>query len=204
MYKNIIFDLGGVMVDWNPKEYLMEMFHNPATEHDLYRITFGSKEWLQADSGAISRYAADTAMLERGKAAGYGFETQEVLDNWPNILHTKRDVAEIAAQLKAQGYGLYCLSNIAADTTALLQRRSFWRLFDGAVLSFEEKLLKPDAAIYTTLLEKYHLDPAECIFIDDTPANVLAAHKLGITSILMTADTKDLVRNLGLCGIQLN
>ncbi len=201
MYKNIIFDLGGVMVHWDPKEYLMEMFHNPVIERKVYDTTFGSKEWLMADAGEISRFAADNAMLDHARAAGYSFEVQEVIDHWPNILRTRRDVVDIAAQLKAQGFRLYCLSNIASDTAALLRRRSFWRLFDGHVLSCDINRLKPDPAIYNALLEQYHLNPAECIFIDDNEANVRSAHKLGITSILMTSEASDLVKNLGICGI---
>lgn len=201
MYKNIIFDLGGVMVHFDPREYLMEMFHDPIVEQKLYDMTFGSKEWLMVDAGDISRYAADSAMLDRTRMAGYGFEGQEIVDHWPNILRTRRDVVDIAAQLKAQGFRLYCLSNIAQDTAVLLQRRSFWRLFDGVVLSCEVHRLKPDPEIYKTLLDKYHLNPSECVFIDDSQPNVLAAHKLGITSIRMTDDAQELVKNLAVCGI---
>lgn len=201
MYKNIIFDLGGVMVNFNPRDYLMRMFHDPITEQKLYDMTFGSKEWQLVDAGEISRYAADSAMLNRTRMAGYGFEGQEIIDHWPNILRTRRDVVDIAAQLKAQGFRLYCLSNIALDTAVLLQRRSFWRLFDGAVLSCDVHKMKPDAAIYEELLHKYQLDPAESIFIDDNKVNVVAAHKLGITGIVMTDHTAELVKNLKVCGI---
>ncbi len=201
MYKNIIFDLGGVMVHFDPKEYLMEMFHDPIVEKKLYDMTFGSKEWLMVDAGEISRFAADSAMLDRTRMAGYGFEGQEIVDHWPNILRTRRDVVDIAAQLKAQGFRLYCLSNIAEDTAVLLKRRSFWGLFDGVMLSYEAHHLKPDPEIYKMLLNKYHLKPSECIFIDDSQPNIFSAHQLGITSIRMTNDAQELVKNLSVCGI---
>ena len=204
MYKNIIFDLGGVMVQFNPREYLLETFHDTLTERKLYDMTFGSPEWPEVDAGRITRFAADSAMLERCRLAGLGFEGQEIVDHWPNILRTRRDVEDIAAMLKAQGYRLYCLSNIAEDTAALLQRRSFWQLFDGAVLSWEVQCLKPDPQIYKTLLEKYHLNPAESIFIDDNKENVLAAHKLGITGIEMTPDADQLLHSLRVGGIRID
>ncbi len=201
-YKNIIFDLGGVMVTFDPKEYLMEMFHDHIAERRLYDMTFGSKEWQMLDAGEISRYAADQAMLDRTRISGYGFEGQEIVDHWPNILRTRRDVVDIAAQLKAQGFRIYCLSNIAEDTAALLQRRSFWQLFDGTLLSCDVHKLKPDPDIYKLLMQKYQLKPRESIFIDDNPENVKAAHKLGIAGIVMSKDTDALIQNLNVCGIQ--
>ena len=195
-YKNIIFDLGGVMVDFDPNEYLMEMFHDPIVERKLYDMTFGSEEWQLVDKGEITRFAADTAMLERTRICGFGFEGQEIVDHWPNILRTRRSTVDIAAQLKAQGFAIYCLSNIAQDTAVLLQRRNFWELFDGEVLSCDVNMLKPQPEIYQALLEKYDLKAEECIFIDDNQKNVDAANALGIHAITMTKDAVDLINAL--------
>ena len=184
------------MVEFDPYEYLMEMFHDPITERKLYNMTFGSEEWQLVDKGDITRFAADSAMLERTRISGLGFEGQEIVDHWPNILRTRRATVDIAAQLKAQGFGVYCLSNIAQDTAVLLQRRNFWQLFDGEVLSCEVHMLKPQPEIYQALLEKYDLNPEECIFIDDNQKNVDAASKLGITAITMTKDPADLINAL--------
>jgi epoxide hydrolase-like predicted phosphatase len=202
MYKNIIFDLGGVMVEWQPREYLMERFRNSITENHVYDLTFGSPEWTRLDQGRLSRFMANKAMLENAQAAGYAFEVQEVIDDWTTILRTRHRVAEIAARLKSRGFRIYYLSNIAADTLLLLQRRSFWRLFDGGIASCDVHLLKPQKKIYQKLLDQYLLDPKECIFIDDTEANMKPAYNLGITCIPMSASVGSLVKSLAACGIK--
>ena len=201
MYKNIIFDLGGVMVEWQPREYLMEHFLNEDVEQKVYDLTFGSPEWRELDAGAITRYAANQTMLEKAKALGCGYEVQAVLDDWETMLRTRYRVVEIASRLKRNGFRLYYLSNIPPDILEILKARSFWRLFDGGVASCDVHLLKPQPEIYQTLLDRYELDPKECIFIDDSPVNVKAAYELGITSIPMHASVNALVRNLGVCGI---
>ncbi len=201
MYKNVIFDLGGVMVEWKPQDYLMERFRNTITEKHVYDLTFGSQEWSDLDAGKLSRFMANKAMLENAQAAGYAFEVQEVLDDWTTILHTRHRVAEIAARLKGRGFRIYYLSNIASDTLLLLQRRSFWRLFDGGIASCDVHVLKPYAKIYHKLLDTYDLDPKECIFIDDHEENMKPAFKLGITCIPMRT-TGSLIKNLAACGIK--
>lgn len=203
MYKNIVFDLGGVMVEWAPRDFLMERFHNAETEKKVYALTFGSTEWSELDAGRISRYAANQAMLEKGRAAGYAFEVQAVIDDWTSMLQTRTKVVDIAAKLKQRGFSLYYLSNIPTDILAELKERGFWRLFDGGVASCEVNLVKPQPEIYQLLLDKYQLKPAECIFIDDSRDNIDTAHKLGITSILMRDSAANLARNLGVCGIRI-
>ena len=106
MYKNIIFDLGGVMVEWQPQDFLMERFHNAATEKKVYSLTFGSVEWAALDAGRITRFAANQSMLEKGRLAGYGFEVQEVIDNWTDMLKTQHRVADVAAKLRQRGFSL--------------------------------------------------------------------------------------------------
>lgn len=203
MYKNILFDLGGVMVEWAPRDFLMERFHNAETEKKVFALTFGGPEWRALDAGLMTRYAANQAMLEKGRRAGYGFEVQAVIDDWTSMLQTRTKVVDIAAKLKQRGFSLYYLSNIPSDTLAEIQERGFWRLFDGGVASCEVNLVKPQPEIYQLLLDKYHLKAAECIFIDDSRDNIDAAHKLGITSILMRDSAASLARNLGVCGIRI-
>ena len=203
MYRNIIFDLGGVMVDWQPEEYLMQRFHNDITEKHVFSLTFGSEEWQKLDAGEISRYMANLSMLEHARAAGYAFEVQEVIDDWTVILHTRHRMVEIASRLKSRGFKLFYLSNIASDTLAMLQRRGFWRLFDGGIASCDVHLLKPDPKIYKLLTEQYSLDPKECIFIDDRDENMKAAYKLGITCIPITESVRALAKSFAACGIRL-
>ena len=91
MYKNIIFDFGGVMVDFDPKEYLVDRFCNAETEELVSQLTFESEEWKLLDAGLLSRYEANQRMLTRAKEHDCVFEVQGVLDDWMHILRPRRD-----------------------------------------------------------------------------------------------------------------
>ena len=86
MYKNIVFDFGGVMVDFDPYEYLVDLFGNHEVEDEVFALTFGSEEWQLLDAGRITRGEANLRMLDRAKKAGRAFEVQGVLDDWMHIL----------------------------------------------------------------------------------------------------------------------
>ena len=135
MYKNIVFDLGGVVVDFNPREFLVDHFLNEKLENQLYDITFGSAEWLKIDAGVLPRDQAYDIMREKGKALGYSFETEVILSDWFDMLNTKDDTVQLMKRLKKRGYRLFYLSNIADDVLDTLRQRRFWSLFDGGIAS---------------------------------------------------------------------
>ncbi len=203
MYKNVIFDLGGVMVDFSPKDFLLDRFCNSNTEDKVYRLTFGSETWKKLDAGLCSRYEGNQAMLAAAQAEHCGFEVQEVLENWTSILRLRRRMVELVRRLKNHGYCVYYLSNIPEDTLALLMSRGLEGLFDGGVASCEVHINKPDPRIYKELLKKYQLVASECIFIDDSRANVQTAFQLGMNSIQMKDSVDTLVRSLATCNVTL-
>lgn len=82
MYKSIVFDLGGVMIDFDPRGYLVDRLCNAETEEEVYDLTFGSEEWKLLDAGLISRFDGNHRMLEKARAAGRAFEVQGVLDGF--------------------------------------------------------------------------------------------------------------------------
>ena len=175
MYKNIIFDLGGVMVDFDPKTYLVDRFCNAEVEEQVSQLTFESEEWKLLDAGLITRSEANLRMLARAKEYGRAFEVQGVLDDWMHILRPRRRMQELVRRLKNHGYSVYYLSNIPEDVLALLKERGVLDRFDGGVASCEVHINKPDPRIYQALLDKYGLKASECVFIDDNLANVQAA-----------------------------
>ena len=201
MYKNIIFDLGGVMVDFDPKSYLVDRFCNAEVEDRVSRLTFESEEWKQLDAGLITRSEANLRMLSHAKAVGCAFEVQGVLDDWLHILRPRRKMQELVQKLKAHGYCVYYLSNIPEDVLALLAERDLNGLFDGGVASCEVHLNKPDPRIYQALLDKYQLKAAESVFIDDRLDNVQAAFRLGFAGIQMKDSVGTLVRSLATCNV---
>ena len=203
MYKNVIFDIGGVMVDFNPKDFLLDRFCNSATEEKVYNLTFGSETWKKLDAGLCTRYEGNQAMLEAAKAEHCVFEVQEVLENWTTILHLRRRMVELVRRLKNHGYCVYYLSNIPEDTLDFLMKRGLEGVFDGGVASCDVHINKPDPRIYQELLNKYHLIASECIFIDDSRANVQTAFQLGMNSIQMKESVDTLVRSLATCNVTL-
>ncbi len=202
MYKNIIFDLGGVVVNFTPRDFLMDRFMNKKAEEIVYDLTFGSKEWSELDRGVISRGTANRIMLENAARCGRTFEVQTVIDEWESILQTNQRTVKTMCRLKLGGYKLFYLSNMAQDTFENIRQRDFFALFDGGVVSCDVHLNKPDPKIYTTLMQKYHLTYGESVFIDDSKQNAQAAYNLGITGILYK-NHKSFERALGLCKIEM-
>lgn len=203
MYKNIIFDFGGVVVQFNPRDFLMDHFMNKHAEEIVYELTFGSQEWQDMDRGILTREEGNAAMLENAARVNRVFEVQTVIEEWPSILRTKELTIRTMKKLKAAGYRLYYLSNIPSDIMDMLRQREWFSLFDGGVASCDVHLCKPEPAIYTTLMQTCNLAYDESIFIDDSKVNAQAAYNLGITGILYK-NPKSFERALRACGIELD
>lgn len=203
MYKNIVFDFGGVMVDFDPKEYLVDRFCNAEREERVFNLTFGSEEWKLLDAGLLTRFEANQRMLTHAARQELQFEVQGVLDDWMHILRPRAKMQELVRRLKNHGYCVYYLSNVPEDVLALLMERDFAGLFDGGVASCEVHINKPDPHIYQALLDKYHLKAGESVFIDDSLTNVQAAFELGFVGVPMRDNVGTLVRSLATCGITL-
>ncbi len=183
VYHNMVFDLGGVVFNYNPKEYLVERFYNERTEKKLYDAVFGSEEWQLMDLGKLTWNDASAIFMQRGKAKDVAFEMRALLEEWTELLTTRSATVVLMRLLKKNGFNIYYLSNLSKEVHELIARRDFWPLFDGGVLSYEVGVAKPDLEIYQILLKKYKLAPQETIFTDDTKANSSAAFETGITGI---------------------
>ncbi len=202
MYRNIIFDLGGVVVEWNPRDFLMDYFLNKHTEEIVFDLTFGSETWQKLDLGVITREEGNQLMLQEASRYGRTFEVQTVIDEWTNMLRTNRATVKTMCRLKLAGYRLYYLSNIASDTLDLIKQRDFYPIFDGGLPSYEIGVNKPDTRIYRTIMQRYELAYDETIFVDDSKLNTQTAYNLGMTGILYKSP-KSLLRALETCGIHL-
>ena len=192
MYKSIIFDIGGVLVDFDPKAYLVDRLCNAEMEEKVYDLTFGSEEWKQLDAGLVSRFDGNQAMLRNAKAA-----------DWMHILRPRLRMLELVRRLKNHGYCVYYLSNIPQDVLELLTERGVLAQFDGGVASCEVQVNEPGPLIYKALLKKYQLKASECIFIDDRLENVQAAFALGFAGIQMKDSVGTLIRSLATCNVAL-
>lgn len=193
MYKNIIFDLGNVLLNFNPKEYLKIKISEDKIE-DVYKAIFQSEEWLMLDRGTITEKDAINNIIERNIT--YRDDINLVFKEWYDILKPIEESVEVLQNLKENGYNVYYLSNFhELAFKEVTTKNNFFELFDGGVVSYAEKLIKPEEEIYKLILKRYNLNPRETIFIDDTKLNVDGASKLGIKAIFLE-DPKKLRENL--------
>ena len=196
MYKNIIFDLGNVLLDFNPREYLKSKISDDKLE-EVFKAIFSSEEWVMLDRGTITEKEAINNIINRNST--YINEINLAFDNWYDLLKPIEETVEILMSLKENGYKIYYLSNFHELAFGeVTKKNKFFELFDGGVVSYVEKLIKPEEEIYKLILERYKLNPNESIFVDDMEANVEGANKVGIKTILFKGpkELKEELNNL--------
>lgn len=182
--KNIIFDIGNVLLEFKPFDYLLKHFDEKTME-DLMVIIFSSDEWIELDLGTMSIPEIKSRFIDRNPQ--YEKEIDFVLDHWSEMLVPLMDNVKFVKILKDKGYKLYLLSNFPITAfKEVYHKYDFFRYFDGLVVSAYEHVIKPDTQIYQILLEKYQLNASECLFIDDMEANILTAKELGIQTICLS------------------
>ena len=182
MIKNIIFDFGGVLLDWNPR-YLYKSYFNNDEEMEHFLADICNGEWnIRQDAG---RPFAEAVKELQAKFPEYAEAIQMYDDDWEKMLKCELpESIDLLKELKFMGYGIYGLTNWSAEKIGYaFANYSFFSLFDGIVVSGVEKVVKPDRKIYEILLERYSLKPGECVFIDDNQDNVDMAKVLGINTI---------------------
>ena len=179
---NLIFDLGGVVVRWDPDAIVAGVFSQAELREKAKRHVFGHPDWHDLDRGTIER----DAVIRRGAERSGIPETEirRLMDAVPPSLVPIAESVDLLYRLNAKGYPLYCLSNMHHASIDYLERKErFFEVFRGKVISCRLKLCKPDAAIYEHALKAHGLDAANAVFIDDVDVNVAAAAKIGIRTI---------------------
>ncbi|WP_411168741.1 HAD family hydrolase [Clostridium sp. MB05] len=184
MYKNIIFDIGNVLLSFNPKEYLKEKIQEEKLEN-LYKEIFQSEEWVMLDRGTIKEEEAINNIIKRN--TDYSNDIKLAFKDWYDILKPIDKTIEILQDLKNNGYNIFYLSNFHdLAFNHVKMKNEFFNLFDGGVVSFEEKIIKPEEDIYNLILSRYKLIAKESIFIDDTKINLEGAENVGINTLLFS------------------
>ena len=179
--KNIVFDLGRVLIKFEPKEYIEQNVPEEKRE-DFYNGIFGSTEWLMLDRGTLSYEDAKKIFKERVPGAGKQIDRLFDVDLF-EILQPIEENVKLLSKLKEK-YNLYILSNFHQPAFEhIFKKYDFFRLFDGHTVSCYYYLLKPEKEIYDTLIDKFNLIPKETVFIDDTKVNIDACEKEGIRGI---------------------
>jgi len=183
MIVNIIFDLGGVILTWDPDAIIHKFFSEPSLCRRIRSEVFEHPDWLELDRGTL-----DPGEAMKGFSARTGLNISKIerlMNIVPESLTPIPGSLDLIQQFKARGHELFCLSNMHQASFSFLEEEyTFWNIFSGIVISAHVKMIKPDPAIYLHLLDKYRLAPGDTIFIDDMPVNLEAADRLGIQTLL--------------------
>ncbi|MGZ5210438.1 MAG: HAD family hydrolase [Kaistella sp.] len=198
--KNIIFDFGGVVMDWNPRYFFKDYF-NDDEKMEFFLKHIAEDDWnAEQDRGRSLREGTE---IQIQKFPEWENELRAYYDNWSTML--KSDIPEnvqVLRKLEHSDYELFGLTNWSAETFPYaLENYDFFNVFKGKiVVSGTEELIKPDPKIWKVLLERYQLTSEESVFIDDNPKNIEVAETLGFVTVHIQQETnleKEL-RNLGL------
>lgn len=186
----VVFDLGGVLVDWNPRhlyrrlfgtdEDAMEVFLTQVCHVEWNERQDRGRPWAEAIAEAISRHPDQAAYIRAYR------------ERWGEMLaEAVHDSVAILRELRAAGTRLLALTNWSAETFPIAEARfDFMQWFEGIVVSGREGLMKPEAAIFRRLVERYRLVPERTVFIDDHPRNVDAARAFGLHALRFTDATR--------------
>ncbi|MFM5085802.1 HAD family hydrolase [Aeromonas media] len=180
----IIFDLGRVVVSWDPVG-IVRSVRGPDGAEALAEQLFNHPDWLEVDRGTLSLHAmASQAEARTGLSMA---ENLAILQAVPASLLPAPAMVTLIEVLHSAGHRLYALSNMGhASIDWLEQHQEFWRFFSGKVVSARVRMIKPEPDIYRYLLVSFGLKAGECLFIDDSPANVAAAQALGLQGMVFT------------------
>jgi len=179
MVKNIIFDLGNVLISFRPSEYFDKNNYPETIKTTILSDIFSSKEWLMLDNGeittveAVDAIALKSSLKKEEIAHIFNLRTKLMFPLDPNV--------RLLPELKKRGFKLYYLSNFPMDIFEEVRTGYyFFKYFDGGLISAEAKYSKPHSRIYEILLERYSLIAEECLYIDDIEINVKAAEASGM------------------------
>jgi len=200
MIKNVIFGIGNVLLDFNPKPYVASKVAEEKAE-EIYTNIFKSEEWAMLDRGTISEEQAKINIINRN------IENEKlinlVFENWYDILEPIETNIEILKKLKENGYKVYYLSNFhLAAFEYVTKKHDLFGKFDGGIVSYKEKLLKPEKEIYEKIINTYDLSPEETVFVDDMKENVEASIRVGLKGIILK-EPKELKRELAKININI-
>jgi glucose-1-phosphatase len=182
MVKNIIFDLGNVLISFKPSEYFDKKKYPETIKATILSDIFGSEEWQMLDKGEITTSEAIDAIAIRSTLNKE--EIAHIFNLRTDLMFPLDQNVRLLPELKKQGFRLFYLSNFPLDIfDEIRSGYYFFKFFDGGLISAEVKSSKPESRIYEIFLERYSLVAEECLYIDDIEINVKAAEMIGMTGL---------------------
>ncbi len=179
MIKHVVFDMGGVLVDFNPLRSLEKHFTDKDDIDLLFKVIFSGPDWVRLDRGTLTVEKAVDRACER-LPARFHMSVRHILYNWADEMLPIDEMLPLVREIRNSGYGIYLLSNAPLNFHTYRDRIPAFTYFDGFIISAEHLTIKPEPEIYKVLFNTFNLDPAECFFIDDMPENIEGAATLGM------------------------
>ncbi|WP_308754425.1 HAD family phosphatase [uncultured Anaerotruncus sp.] len=200
MIRNIVFDMGNVLMRWDPDSFPREFFPDAEDCRAAGARLFGGAEWPALDAGAMEEDEAIARVL-RDLPERLRPGTARLFWEWHLHFPPIPEMNALARELKGRGYRVYLLSNASTRFAAYREAIPCHDCFDGEVVSAFVRQVKPNPEIYETLLTRYGLSAEECFFIDDMPANIAAAQDAGMAGFVYGGEVGALRRALRGAGV---
>ena len=187
MIKNIVFDMGNVIIKFNPKEIVNNYVENEEDKKILLDTIFYGQEWLDLDNGTLDLSDAIKIIKEKlpKNLKNVG---ENILNTWTNYISEDDKMKILMKELRKKGYKTYILSNAPYNMFKYLSASEIPSLVDGMVISCEEKTSKPEEEIYNRLFTRFNIKPEESFFIDDRYQNIEESRKLGMEGHIYDMD----------------
>ncbi|MBR1496072.1 MAG: HAD family phosphatase [Oscillospiraceae bacterium] len=201
MIKNVLFDMGNVLMRWDPALFVRRCGYTGEDAELLRREVYGNVDWVMLDRGVLTDAEA-AERIRRRVPERLRDAVGTLVSGWDDEPLQVPGMEDLVRELSEKGCGLYLLTNCGP------RHREYWPKFpvsryfgDRIMRSSDWKLLKPDPAFYEKALDMFSLDRRECVFIDDNPANVEAALRLGLEGLVFFNDAALLRRSLRALGL---
>ena len=179
---NIVFDLGGVVFNWQPDKLIRHVFESPETQSLVKTEILEHPDWLALDRGTLP--FQDAVVRGAGRTGLPNSDIERLLNAVPRSLTPIPETIALIRSMTDSDHRLFVLSNMHIASIAYLEKEhDIWDMFDGTVISCRIKKVKPEIDIYVHLLNEYQLDATETVFIDDMSENLVAARSIGIQTI---------------------
>lgn len=200
MIKTIIFDIGNVLADFTWKEFFIEKGCTGEKFDRMVKATVGNEKWNEYDRGTIT----DEEILQSFVESDPEMKDEIVrcLSNLKGIVSRNDYAIPWIKELKSKGYQVLYLSNFSRKAEVeCAEALDFLPYMDGGILSYKEHVIKPMPEIYKLLIDRYHLVPEECVFMDDLKRNLEGAEAFGIHTIQFV-NQKQAIEDLKRLGVE--
>lgn len=200
MIRTIVFDMGGVLIQFDREYFIRRLNVDPADEQALMNEVFYSLEWARMDRGSLTEAEAVKSICTRLPERLH-LAAERLVTMWERPILEVDGMYDLVKELKDRGYKVYLLSNASVRQHEYWPRIPAAELFDGKLISSDVRLVKPQPEIYRLFCDTFQVLPEECFFIDDSPQNIEGAYEVGIQGAIFHGEVGALRESLRAAGV---